>query len=61
MALANAMRALGTRIKIFLADLKRLSAMIAVAALCSAQGEIVLIFGERQVAGFGAGRREQSL
>ena len=39
MALANAMRALGTRIRIFFADLKRLSAMIAVAALCSARAK----------------------
>jgi len=39
MALANAMRAFGTRIKIFPVGFEAAIAMIAVAALCSARAK----------------------
>ena len=60
-ALAKAMRAFGTRIRIFFAEVKRLSAMMAVAALCLGAREKVLIFGKSQVARPWRNRRGQSL
>ena len=55
MALANAMRALGTRIKIFRADFKTAIGDDCGRRALFGMGEIVLVFGERQVTRLGAG------